>query len=252
MVNTLLIDIETSPIIGYTWGMYDQNVLRVIQPTKIICGAWKWLGADKGDVVGLCDYADYKKGVVDDYSLVAELWGLLDKADIVVAHNGDSFDIKSMNARFVANGINSPSYYTTVDTLKVARKYFRFNTNKLDNLGEYLGLGHKAASGGFGTWVGCMEGDEKAWALMKKYNLQDVNLLEKVYLKLRPYIRNHPNLNAINPKAAKGDKLPCTVCESFNTQRRGFLTTKMGRYQRHQCNDCGSWSSGPYEKVPVL
>lgn len=229
--------------------MYDTNVLGVIQPVSIICASWKWLDETDIHARALTDYKGYKGGVVDDTKLVKELWGVLDAADVVVAHNGDSFDIKIMNTRFVAAGLNAPSHYKTIDTLKVARKYFRFSANKLDSLGEYLGVGRKAPTGGFETWIKCMAGDKEAWETMVKYNVHDIELLEKVYLKLRPYMQNHPVLAQFDPKPVVSGKFPCGTCESTNTNRRGFMTTKAGRYQRYQCLDCGSWSSGPYEKV---
>ena len=245
----VFIDVETSPLLGYAWGSYDVNILSVIEPVKIICFAYKWLGDSRVTVRALSDYSEYKPGIVNDKDLVREFWEVLDTADVVIAHNGDSFDIKVANARFIANGLNAPSDYKSVDTLKVAKKYFKFNNNTLNELGQYLNEGKKAPTGGFETWMKCMAGDTKAWGIMKKYNAQDIELLERVYLRLRPFIQNHPNLNLISPPKIKKTDMPCTVCQSVNTVRRGFSVTKAGRYQRYQCNDCASWSSGPYEKV---
>lgn len=246
--NIILADIETSPILGYAWQMYDTNILGVVDPVKVICGAWKRLNEKDVSVRALCDYPEYQPGVVNDKELVTELWHVLDEADVIIAHNGDSFDCKVLNARFVANGLNAPSDYKTVDTLKSAKKYFRFNNNTLNELGLYLGEGKKAPTGGFETWTKCMAGDQSAWNRMKKYNAQDVELLERVYLRLRPFIGNHPNLNTISPPRVKQFEFPCQSCQSVNTSKRGFSVTKLGRYQRYQCSDCGSWSSGPYER----
>lgn len=246
----LLIDIETSPIQGFSWGMYDVNILAVVEPTKIICVGWKWLNNKDINVRSLSDYDSYTPGSLCDRALVTEVWKTLDEADVVIAHNGDSFDIKVLNARFVANGLTAPSDYRSIDTLKVAKKYFKFNSNKLDELGKYLGLGGKAGTGGFATWLGCMKGDKKAWEVMKRYNAKDVELLESVYLRLRPFMSNHPNLNVISPSASgKAGTLICQVCQSVKTTKRGFSVTKAGRYQRFSCNDCASWSSGSYERV---
>lgn len=247
--NIILLDVETSPLVGYAWQAYDTNILSILQPVKVICCAWKQLGDKKTQVKALCDYDGYLPDVVDDKLLVTELWEVLDKADIVIGHNADSFDLKILNARFIANGLNAPSDFKTVDTLKAAKKYFRFNNNTLNELGIYLGEGRKAPTGGFETWTKCMAGDPKAWSTMKKYNIQDVDLLERVYLRLRPFIGNHPNLNMIVAPKVKTSEHACTVCQSVNTVRRGFAVTKAGRYQRYACNDCGSWSSGPYERT---
>lgn len=240
----LLIDIETSPILGYTWGMYDQTLLKLIEPSKIICAAWKWFGKGPIHVRGLPDYRGYRPGIknINDKALVRELWELLNKADVVIAHNGDSFDIKKMNARFIAHKFGLPSDYKTIDTKKVAKKTFRFDSNKLDLIGDYLGEGRKESTGGFELWDNCIDGDLSAWAKMRSYNRRDVALLEKVYIRLRPFISNHPNLNIL----AKREGYNCPACQSSRVYARGKAITKTGIYTRWQCQDCGSWSSSKF------
>lgn len=245
--KVILLDIETSPIMGYTWSTFDANVLKILEPSKILSVSWKELHSPTVNVKAISDYSGYKKGVIDDTKLVKEIWKVLDEADVVVAHHGDRFDLPKLNARFVWYGLNAPSIYKTIDTKKVASRYFKFDSNSLNNLGSYLNLGKKVENGGFDLWVRCIAGDKEAWALMKDYNKQDVVLLEKVYLKLRPYIENHPNLNLLSDKP-KGD-ISCPTCQSSNVTKRGFSTTLTGRKQRYQCGDCGSWSSGSFERV---
>lgn len=244
----ILIDIETSPNISYLWGTYQQNSLKVLENSKIISVSWKELDSAKINVKALVDYKSYKKGIINDEQLVKEIWKVLDKADVVVGHHSDAFDLKKLNARFVYYGLNAPSAYKTVDTKKVASKYFKFDGNSLNALSGYFGLGQKVNNGGFELWVRCMAGDMKAWKLMKDYNKQDVLLLEKLYLKLRPFINNHPNLNLVTDTLGES----CPSCQSRNMQKRGFSITKTGRKQRFQCGDCGSWSSGPFTKVRAI
>lgn len=239
-----MIDIETSPILGYTWGTYDQSVLKILQNTQTISVSWKYLGEEEIFCKCISDYKGYKGGVLDDEKLVKEVWDILDKADVVIAHHGDAFDLKKLNSRFVFHGLTAPSKYETVDTLKVAKKYFAFDGNSLNALGAYLKEGKKIENGGFSLWVDCMAGDKTAWLRMKKYNIQDVVLLERVYLRLRPFMENHPNINAI----VEGTENACQTCLSTNTIKRGFSMTRAGRKQRWQCSDCGSWSSGSYER----
>jgi uncharacterized protein YprB with RNaseH-like and TPR domain len=249
--SIVLLDIETSPLKGYAWQTWDTSILKVIEPSKIISVAWKELGDAKVQVKALCDYKKYKKGIIDDEELIKEVWNVLDRADIVIAHNGNSFDIKRLNSRFIYYGLAAPSAYKAIDTLTVAKKYFKFDSNALNNLGVYLGLGQKVENGGFGLWIRCLEqGDPEAWKLMKEYNAQDVTLLEKVYLTLRPYITNHPNTNALVDKPG----MNCPTCQSEKVTKRGFSITRTGRRQRFQCNDCGSWSMGSLEKIknPIL
>lgn len=247
--TVLLLDIETSPILGYTWTTWDANVLQILESSKVISVAWKELYSENTIVKAICDYKGYEKGIIDDEELIKEVWHVLDKADVVIAHHGKNFDFKKLNSRFVYYGLNAPSKYEVIDTKASASKYFKFDSNSLDNLGQYLGVGKKASTGGFDLWSKCIQGNAQAWEKMKTYNTQDVVLLEKVYLALRPFIENHPNLANLqdNPKSES-----CPSCLSSNVSKRGFSVTKTGRKQRFQCSDCGSWSSGSFQKVKIL
>lgn len=253
--SVVLLDIETSPILGYTWTTYEANVLKVVEPSKIISVAWKELHDASVTVKAICDYKGYKKGLVNDKALIEEVWTVLDRADVVVAHHGDAFDIKKLNSRFVYHGLAAPSSYKSIDTLKIAKRRFKFDSNSLNNLGQYLGVGKKLENGGFGLWLRCLEdGEIEAWNLMKEYNAQDVTLLEQVYLRLRPYIDNHPNISAFLDKPEGDVSISCPTCLSNNVVKRGFSVTRTGRKQRYQCQDCASWSSGSYQrsKTPIL
>ena len=238
----LIFDIESAPNLGFTWRKWEQNVIAFEREWYMLCFAYKWYGETKIRVTSLPDFKAYKKDKEDDSGLVKELWKLFDEADIIVAHNGDAFDIKMANAKFVQHGLKAPSFYKTVETKKVARKYFRFNSNSLDDIAQRLGLGKKLEHTGFDLWLGCMNGVKSSWRLMCRYNKQDVELLDKVYTVLRPWMDNHPNSNLYT-----GSTHNCPVCGSKNTQRRGFSMTRVGKFQRHQCMDCSAWSTG--EKI---
>ena len=122
-----LIDIESSPLMMYAWGAYEQNALKILEPTKIIACAWKTLGENDAVVKTLADYKGYKPGVVDDEKLVRDVWKVLDRSDVVLGHNLDRFDIRKLNTRFAVYNLDAPSYYKTIDTLKVAKKMFAFH-----------------------------------------------------------------------------------------------------------------------------
>lgn len=232
----LLYDIETAPNLGYVWGKYEQDVLSYTREWYMMSFAYKWLGEKKTHIVSLPQFKTYKKDTENDIELVKELWKLFDEADIIIAHNGNSFDQKKSNARFIYHRLPPPTPYQQIDTKLVAKRYFNFNSNKLDDLGKFFGLGEKLQTGGFELWKGCMRGDLKSWKTMCDYNKQDVILLEKVYLTMLPWMNNHPNIALI-----QGNKCACPNCGSWNVQRRGFGVTRTGTYQRWQCRDCSSW-----------
>ena len=238
MPKVLFFDIETAPNLAYVWGQWEQNVIQHKREWYVLCISYKWEGERGAHTVGLVDFPEvYEKDHEDDIEVMKTLHSLLDEADIVIGHNGDRFDIRKSNARFLLHGMQPPSPYQTIDTLKVARKYFMFNSNKLGDLGEHLGLGNKESTGGFETWAGCMRGDEKAWKRMLKYAKQDTVLLEKVYMAMRPWMTNHPNrANFVN-----GDQA-CPTCGSSNLNSNGIRRTSAALYRRLQCRDCGAWS----------
>ena len=239
----VFLDIETAPNLGWVWGKWEQNVLDNQRDWYILSYAFKRAGDRKVTTVGLIDYpATYAADITDDTAITADLWQLLDSADIIVAHNGDKFDLAKINTRLLKHGHNPPSPYKTVDTLKIARKVFAFDSNKLDDLGRYLGIGRKLPHTGFHLWKGCMSGDPVSWAKMKKYNGHDVELLERFYYLIRKWIPSHPNVNQI-------DLGNCPKCGSDKLQRRGFSFTASRKRQRLQCQNCSGWSERPAEKV---
>lgn len=240
------IDIETSPNLGWVWGKWEQNVIEFEREWHILSFSVKWLHERGTNTYALPDYpAAYKVDPENDRKLIQELWKVFDEADIIITHNGLKFDIPKTNARFLEHGLPPPTPYKTIDTLVLARKHFAFSSNKLGDLCVKLGLGGKVKHPGFELWRKCMLGDPKAWKLMKKYNAQDVVLLEKLYLKLRPWHETHPNVALM-----KGQYHACPACGSLKTQARGWYYIVARRCRRYQCQDCHKWSKGAYEKIP--
>lgn len=231
------IDIETAPNLGYTWGKYEQTVLSYERERYMLSFSVKWSDKKRVEVYGLPDYPNYKKNRADDSALCRALWDVLNNADLVVAHNGDRFDLRVANARFLVHGFPPPEPYKTADTLKIVKKYFSFNSNKLDDICKVLGIGSKIHTGGFQLWLDVMAGDEKAWKKMKDYNKHDVVLLEAVYNKLKAWHVSHPNI------AIKMDGLACPACGSKDIAKRGFAYTATTKTQRYNCNACGHWST---------
>lgn len=235
----LIFDIETSPMKAYVWRMWKQsvNLDHVIHDWYVICWSAKWLYANEvlGDVL-----TPEEACQEDDKRVVTSLWKLFNEADIVVAHNGNKFDIPKMNARFIQQGLPPTTPYYSIDTCAIARKQFGFSSNKLDALAEYFGFAHKLDTE-FELWKKCMEGDQKSLDYMLKYNKRDVTLLEEVYLRLRPWIKGHPNCaNYIDSKVPI-----CSNCGSKNlTKLEGqYYYTSVGKYQLYRCQ-CGTVSRG--------
>ena len=239
-MKVLLFDIETAPNLGYTWRKWEQNVIEFKQDWYILCFAAKWLDDPAIITAALPDFPAFKKQPTNDKWVCKALWKLMDEADVCVAHNGMSFDFRKAHARFVIHGLRPPMPYKAVDTKRIAKRFFNFDSNKLDDLGRQLGLGRKLHHGeGFQLWLDCMAGKPKAWETMVAYNKQDVVLLEKVYMKLRGWQTNHPNHNFFDDT-----KDNCPTCGGHRLQARGVVKTLTSEYKRYYCADCGAWSRG--------
>ena len=239
MPKLLLFDIETMADKAYVWEHYEANVISYVKPWYIMSFAYKWSDG-RIKAYSLPDFKGYKRDPTDDKELCRELWKLFNEADIIVAHNGNAFDIKKAQAKFVEHGFRPPRPFKSVDTKLVAKRYFKFNSNKLDDLGKFLHIGQKMHTGGWQLWLDCERGDKKAWQKMVKYNKRDVELLEKIYLKLRPWMKDHPNYNLISDTYFR-----CRVCGSKDLMKQGRRATHSGLSQQFSCNECGNWSSAP-------
>jgi len=240
----LFYDIETSPNLGWIWGKWEQNAMGFESEWYILSFSYKFAGEKKIHTYSLPDFKGYDKDPENDKEICAKLWEIMDSADLVVGHNSDNFDNKKASARFFFHNFPPPSPYKTVDTLKIARRHFAFTSNKLTDLCQHLGIGKKVKTGGFDLWLGCINGDAKSWALMRKYNAMDITLLEGLYERLKCWATNHPNINL---QASKDHQ--CPVCASTKTVRRGWSNLISYRAERWRCSDCGKWSQGKREKI---
>jgi ribosomal protein L37AE/L43A len=239
----LTIDIETAPLEGYFWQLFDQNIAinQIKVDWSILSYSAKWLGESK------LLYADTggrgKSKVRDDKKLARAIWALLDEADVVVGQNSKKFDVKKINARMLQHGMLPYSPIRQVDTKIECGRYFGLTSKRLEWMSAVLTDTpkdkHKEFPG-FELWTACLADNPRAWREMKKYNIRDVEATEKVYLRMRPWIATHPNA-AVHIQ----DKEPrCPKCASKDLQRRGFALTQQGSYPRWQCNECGGWARG--------
>jgi DNA polymerase elongation subunit (family B)/predicted RNA-binding Zn-ribbon protein involved in translation (DUF1610 family) len=232
-VKILLLDIETAPNVAYVWGLFKENIplQRLMETGYVLCWAAKWYG--EKEVMFDSVYQSRSK------NMLKRMHKLLEEADVVVHYYGTRFDIPTLNKEFLLAGMTPPSSYKQVDLHTTAKGRFRFVSNKLDFIAQELGVGKKYEHRGFELWVKCMARDEEAWKEMEKYNKQDVILLEGVYERFLPWIRNHPNVGIYGDDNASD---VCPHCGSTNLVKRGFSHTATNKYQRYQCGGCGAWS----------
>ena len=166
---------------------------------------------------------------------------VVNEANELVGHNGDKFDLAWIRTRCLFHEIDMFPTYTTIDTLKVARSKFKFNSNKLNYIAQFLGIGSKIKTD-FDLWKDiALKNDKVAMAKMIKYCKMDVVLLEKVHKKLS---------NHIAPKTHYGvifgmDRGSCPECGNDDSNlliKRGFAYSPAGtKMAVINCKVCGKY-----------
>lgn len=230
-----ILDIETSLAISYHFQMWKVNVRpeQIIEQPRILSVAFKVMGEDK------TTYLEARKPQ-HETALVKKLSKFIGKCDAVVAHNGDRFDLAWIRGRCLILGLPPFAPTKQIDTLKIA-KTMNLPHRSLEWLSDQLGCANKLKHDkfpGISLWIECMKGNDEAWKEMKTYNIQDVDTLEELYLKLRPFHKNGPNLSVLDD-----DETPvCPRCGGKHLHKRGVQITGVGRYQRFRCVGCGAWS----------
>lgn len=227
-MKILCYDLETAPTMAYVWSAWKQNVapVQVEQHGRVICWAAKWVG-EKEVMFGAEWSSDF---------FIEELADLMDEADAVLTYNGDKFDQRVFNTELLKRGLKPVAPSKSLDLYKVVKKRFATFHARMDSIADLLGIQGKLETGGFELWKGVMEGDPKAQKKMERYNRRDIKVLEKLYERLKGWIVNHPS------NSDSGEQ--CSNCGSDSLQKRGFHRTKVSKFQRFQCTECGSWHRG--------
>lgn len=231
VLKRLYFDIETSPNIGYFWKTgYRERIgpEAIVEERKVICICWKFEGQDKVHSVTW----DKKQ---NDYKAIKKFIEVANKADVLVGHNGDRFDIPWVRTRALYHRLEWPPKPISTDTLKRARGNFRFNSNKLDYIAQYLKVGKKIDTGGFGLWKDVIDGQEEALQRMVDYCKQDVVILEKVHQIIENYVPVTLHAGVLRG----GEKWTCPRCASDDVHQFNKRTTKTGivRFQM-RCKSC--------------
>jgi rubredoxin len=230
-INRLFWDIETSPNIGFFWRSgYKLNIghENIIQERAIICICYKWENEKKVHSLS------WKNGC--DKKLIKEFLDVLSNVDELVAHNGDKFDMKWFRTRCLKHGYEVPIDVKTVDTLKMARSKFNFNSNRLDYIAKFL-LGTGKIATGYDLWKNIvLHKCSKSMKKMVTYCANDVKILQQVYEELSKSQDPKTHVGVLNGK----DPWSCPRCGSEEVQKYGnYISGKGIKSSRMKCKSCG-------------
>ena len=237
-IRILTIDIETRPMLVYSWGLFNQfhSIDQIVDHGGLLCFAAKWAG--EKDVMFFSEWDDGMD------AMVAAAHRLLSEADVIVSYNGDRFDVKKLNNEFVLAGMAPPRPFKSIDLIKSNKTRFDLPSRKLDYLVQRLGVGRKTPHTGFQLWIDCMAREPKALALMRKYNEQDVKVTERAYFRLLPWLTNAPHLGMF----MREEQFVCPYCGAKRLSLDGLAHTLVQSYDMFECKRCEGWSRGLHRK----
>jgi len=233
-IRILTIDIEWRPLLSYHWGLFDQNIsiIQIKEHGGMLCFAAKWMGEKE-----ILFFSTFHDGYE---TMLQKAHELLSEADIVVGYNSDRYDVRKMNQAFVLAGMGPPRPFKSIDLIKTNKGRFDLPSRKLDYLVQQLSIGSKLPHTGFQLWLDCIDNDPKAWDLMRRYNIQDVRVTEKAYLRLLPWLTNSPHLGMFT-----GDEFSCPYCGSKKLKRHiEPAHTLVQSYTLFECDRCHGWIRG--------
>ena len=242
-----MLDIETLPMMTATFSLYPESIQHnnIIQDWSIICACWKYL--DKPTIYStsiLDDIEAFKLDVSNDLIVVHKLREILQDVDIIIGHNVKAFDIKKFNARLIYWQMEPlPSGIIMLDTLREIKKVASFSSNRLDYLGKVL-TGEGKIETEKGLWIRVLKGDKQAVKDMVTYCKGDVQKLEDVYLKIRPYIK-HPHIGVLHGEDRNHSCPKCGSTELSISKTR-FTAAGVKKLQK-QCKSCNGYSTFNYK-----
>lgn len=245
--NVLTLDIERLPgrarvphrgltIEGDFWDLnswkhtlgYRIHPDHVLEWPRTICAAWRFYGDKRTHFAS--EWDDGRDG------MLRQAWDAYDRADVVYGHNVDRFDTKNLNAEWLTLGLNPPTPFKILDTLKEARKTFGFESNTLASLTQRLGVDTKTDKYSIAMARGAVAGDKALQRQIKAYNVGDIDASEAFVDKLRGWIPSHPHdlIGTID------DRPTCNQCWGDNLVRSGIKLAQQITYALYRCQDCGA------------
>jgi len=238
-LKVLIFDIETMFSTVATFQFYNQNFGHdnVLEYGYMISFAAKWIGTD--EII----YEECRDKRGRNKSLVKKMMALFSLADVVIGHNGRSFDIPYVKGEALRHGLEPAIPFKVVDTLAICRQEFKLHRNTLEYVAEHVGVTPKSKHNKFPgilLWKECKRGNPEAWEELKLYNILDTEILEAVYYKLRAHSTKHPNLGMFSL-----ENIPmCPKCQSIELKKIASIPTNTQEYDGYRCKNCGGLARG--------
>ena len=199
---------------------------------RTICAAWKWYNQEDVEFA-----AEWRVGGYSEF--MRAVWDVFDRADLIIGHNADRFDARHLMGGWAEMGLPAPSPYKVVDTLKIARGTFAYESNTLDALNKRLGIDSKTDRYDVKIARAAVSGDREAQAVLESYNRGDIIASEALFDRLRPYAKGIPHLGMWTD-----DEMACPSCGHTMTATGKTVHANVQKYEHLHCPNCGAHARG--------
>jgi len=212
----------------------------------ILCIGYKFLDDPKVHIPTIIDHS--KNGMLDDRGLVERFSTVWNWSDYTCGHYAQRFDLPMIQSKLIKYGLPPLAPKPLIDTWRVARDNLKMHSNRLGAIAEYLGCETSKSPITFDDWLRAAHGDKKSLKYIVEHCRLDVLVLEEVFLKLRPLIKNEPARALFIEQPTDALLGNCIACGSDRLVRQGFKVTRTCRRQQFQCQSCGKWQQSKHSE----
>lgn len=126
-----------------------------------------------------------------DKNLVRECIKDMKKFDLIITYYGTKFDLPFIRSRALYWGLEFPEYghITHKDCYYMVRNKLCIHRNRLEDACQLIGITGKTHLNGV-YWVKALTGDKKSLEYILEHNKADVQILEKLHIKLKEYVKD--------------------------------------------------------------
>jgi uncharacterized protein YprB with RNaseH-like and TPR domain len=179
MISTLVLDLETTDLDADRAVILCASYESSKEPGKI-----RTIRQDRTN-------PRWRRGIRgDDKELVKQVCKLVRDHDIVVAHNGNRFDIPMLRTRALRWGLAPLKEVKLVDPCNIAFRKFKLRSNSLGRIADYVGISDKKTPLDMSVWADAMlNGSRTAMNLIVEHCEADIRVLTGVLEFVKPFVR---------------------------------------------------------------
>lgn len=166
-----------------------------------------------------------------DKGIVERTVSAINSADILVTWYGKKFDIKFLNTRAMAHGVDlaRPKYH--LDLWEIAKKRVLLHSNRLASASAFLSTETGKTPILPQQWLKASFGNRAALRYVFHHNEVDVIVLRETFRKMLPIIYEFPR--------GECDIKSCYYCESNKTRFISLVYMRSGTHVMKECTSCG-------------